>query len=319
MTTSTRKAPLAVKRIYEKIIVVTRPTQLDELVARFNTKAQAKFYLEHAGESFDPIESAHERYHAVLNGIQEAIPRETKNQFLDRGLLPQYTFGEADLIVVVGQDGLVVNTAKYLNGQPILAVNPDPARIDGVLLPFEPKDFSKALRVEGRVDRISMAKATLNDGQTLLAVNDLFVGVRSHVSARYRISIGGKIEEQSSSGLIVSTGAGSTGWMKSVLAGAAGVIRGFGGRVTLPKEDGRFPWNAEYLVYAVREPFPSKSTQASLVFGMITPDAPLVISSAMASNGAIFSDGIESDYLQFNAGAIATITIADRKVNLIRS
>ncbi len=53
---------------------------------------------------------------------------------------------------------------------------------------------------------VSMAEAWLQDGQRLLAFNDLFVGARSHVSARYRIAQGGREEEQSSSGVIFSDG-----------------------------------------------------------------------------------------------------------------
>ena len=55
------------------------------------------------------------------------------------------------------------------------------------------------------------------DGQRLLAFNDLFIGARTHVSARYRVEYAGKQEQQSSSGLLVSTGAGSTGWLSSVM------------------------------------------------------------------------------------------------------
>ena len=54
-----------------------------------------------------------------------------------------------------------------------------------------------------------------------------------------------------------------------------------------------------------------------MVFGRITPDAPLVITSRMAQNGVIFSDGIENDYLEFNSGKIATITLAELKAHLI--
>jgi len=55
-----------------------------------------------------------------------------------------------------------------------------------------------------------MARARLNDGQELLALNDLFIGRRTHVSARYALRVGDYVEDQSSSGIIVSTGAGST-------------------------------------------------------------------------------------------------------------
>ncbi len=63
---------------------------------------------------------------------------------IERGFLPQFKFSEADLIITIRPDGLVVNTAKYLDGQPILPVNPDPRHIDGVLLPFNASNFTDA-------------------------------------------------------------------------------------------------------------------------------------------------------------------------------
>jgi NAD kinase len=306
---------------YEHVIVVTRPTELDELTARFNTIAQARFYLERAGRDVAPIEQAHARYHQVLDQVRASIPAGVKSQVIDRGFIPQFSFGEDDLVVTVGQDGLVVNTAKYLTRQPILAVNPDPQHIEGVLLPFSLRNVDVALHAallgQARIQAVTMAKAQLNDGQELLAFNDLFIGPKTHTSARYHIQQGAHEEDQSSSGLIISTGAGSTGWLKSVYAGAAGIIRALGGEVHMPKSGGRFAWDADYLMYAVREPWPSKTSQANMVFGVITPEQPLVLNSYMAEHGVIFSDGIEQDYLRFNSGNMATINIAEHKARLI--
>jgi len=321
---------------YENVIIVTRNTELDDLVARFNTKAQAKFYLEHSGQSFDAIQEAHDKHEAVLNKVRKAIPTTIKSQTINRELVPRFMFSKDDLIITVGQDGLVSNTAKYLTGQPILAVNPDPDRFDGILLPFTAATTEEALYMTlyGRapsndarrnnktdllshIKQVTLAQATMADGQRLLAFNDFFIGANSHVSARYRIDIGGRHESQSSSGIIISTGAGSTGWLQSVYAGATGVIEALGGQVIPPPNGGRLDWDSEYLVYSVREPFPSKATQTSIVHGTITSDTPLRITSQMPSNGVIFSDGIEADYLEFNSGAELTLSIAKNKAKLI--
>lgn len=314
------KSP-ARRSVYEHMIIVTRQTELEELTTRFNTVAQARFYLEHAGRDFAPIDKGHQQYHAVLDAVREAIPGGVKSQVIERQYLPQFTFGEDDLVVTIGPDGLVVNTAKYLHQQPILAVNPDPNKIEGVLLPFTTdkviRNLPETLAGQSRIQAITMANARLNDGQELLAFNDLFIGPKSHTSARYRLEHGGRTEDQSSSGIIISTGAGSTGWLKSVYAGAAGVIKALGGKVQMPKDGGRFGWDEDYLIFTVREPWPSKTSKAKQVFGIITPDQPLVLTSYMADHGVIFSDGIENDYLKFNAGHTATINIADHKTRLI--
>ncbi|MBN2548980.1 MAG: hypothetical protein JXB15_07480 [Anaerolineales bacterium] len=309
---------------YEKIVLVTRKTRLEALIERFNTRGQAKFYLEHSGGDYAWYEQEHETYYTALEGLQKSLSRLAKTQVIERSFLPNFLFTDSDLVVTAGIDGLVVNTAKYLSGQPLVAVNPDPTHIDGILLPFSLSQASQAVRRvlsgQAKYRLISMAEVRLNDGQLLLAFNDLFVGARSHVSARYTIQAAGEHEKHSSSGIIISTGAGSTGWLSSLFNMANGILETFGG---LPAEHNpplpplRLDWEAERLVFIVREPFVSKTSSAKLVCGLITPENPIIIHSEMPEGGAIFSDGIESDYLPFNTGSVATIGLSQRKTRLV--
>jgi len=153
-----------VKRLTEnKIILVTRPTRLEELVARFNTEGQAKFYVEHLGADFSEYETEQGRYKQALDDTEDQLRSLGRLQVLDRAFLSNFIFGEEDIVVVLGQDGLVANTLKYLQGQPVIGVNPDPDRWDGVLLPFQVKDITRVVEdmfVRGRSFReITMAKA----------------------------------------------------------------------------------------------------------------------------------------------------------------
>ena len=316
-----------------KVVLVTRRTRLEELVIRFHTLAQAKFYIEHLGQDFHEYEVEHASYLEAKRTVLEVLSAASRFQAIDRGFLTNFLFGADDVIIALGQDGLVANTMKYLDGQPLIGVNPDPYRYDGVLLPFEPKDviriLGEAMRDERQHKPVTMAQAALSDGQVLYAVNDLFIGPKSHVSARYEIRLGEQAETQSSSGIIVSTGLGSTGWMKSVATGSmaittAMVAKAMGGiaaqamaGVAKGAKYKPQPWDAEQLVFAVREPFPSKSSSASLVFGAITRQQPLMLVSHMPENGVIFSDGIEVDYLEFNAGTVAKIGVAERSGRLV--
>jgi NAD kinase len=315
-------APPPTRRAIDKIVVVTKKTPLEELVQRLNSPGQARFYLEQNGVSFADYEAADRQYHQALGTIQAALPRDMKHQIVDRDFLPTFQFGEHDLVVTVGPDGLVVNTAKYLTTQPILAINPDPARVAGILLPFGVPDLGPVIaRVrEGsaRIRRLAMAQVTLNDGQVLYGVNDLFIGAKSHISARYRLQLGKREAQHSSSGIIVSTGVGSTGWLRSVTAGAWEIARHFAG-AALPADAWQIQmdWEANRLWYSVREPFPSPVSQLDLVFGAIEAGEELIITSQMPENGVIFSDGIEADYLAFNSGAIARVGLADRQAHLI--
>lgn len=303
-----------------KVVLITRRTRLEELIAKYHSVAQARFYLEHLGADFSDYLAEHETYAAAKRTVTTALEAHGRYQAIDRGFLTNFIFSPDDVVVTLGQDGLVANTMKYLDGQPVIGVNPDPYRWDGILLPFEPRDVA-ALLPEVMLDRrshkaVTMAEANLSDGQRLLAVNDLFIGPKSHTSARYEIELGERKEVHSSSGLIVSTGLGSTAWMKSVVMGSLAIAAEFAHPATAMSY-APAPWDASYLQFAVREPFPSRSSQASLVFGQVDSGHPLTLRSLMPENGVIFSDGIEADYVSFNSGVAAIIGVAKRSGKVI--
>lgn len=301
----------------EYAIIVKNKTRLESLIERFNTKAQAKFYIERLGGDFEDYEIEHEQFHSSLNTVQTQLTKVIKYKLVERAFMPSFIFSEKNVIIVIGQDGLVANTAKYAKQIPIIAVNPDKERYDGVLLPFSTADFVSGVEnvISGHFQSRTMqlAEAILNDGQRLLAFNDLFIGASSHISARYRISFGSDTEEHSSSGLIVSTAAGSTGWLSSIFNMAYGITGMFEKDLT-PK---RPKLKDNELLFAVREPFQSIRTQTGITAGVIKGRQLLTIESLMPANGVIFSDGIEADFLKFNSGSIATIGMAREKANLV--
>jgi len=306
-----------------KIVLIVRETRLEELKARFNTVSQARFYVQQLGGDFADYEAEDATYREAVAHVRQALARLARVQIVHRTFLPNFIFGPDDIAVAIGQDGLVANTLKYLDGQPLVGVNPDPARYDGQLLPFVAKDIGKIIPEVFQHTRplktVTMARATLTDGQTLHAVNDLFIGPRSHGSARYTIRQGRQSERHSSSGIIVSTGLGSTGWLASLIAGATGIANALGKPSSnfAIKAKRKIPWDTDHLYFTVREPFPSKTTATTLVFGQVTANAPLYLESLMAENGVIFSDGIEADYLDFNSGMKAAIGLAARKGCLV--
>lgn len=178
-----------------------------------------------------------------------------------------------------------------------------------------------------------MAEASTNDGQRLLAFNDLFIGPSSHSSAKYQITHGGYTENHSSSGLIVSTGAGSTGWLSSLFNMVNGInglnqtpIMDFASEYAEATEEAiisesansfALPWDTRKLVFVVREPFLSRTSQINLTAGYISENDELVLESLMSENGIIFSDGIQNDFLRFNSGTILTVGVAKEKAELV--
>ncbi|MDP1825958.1 MAG: NAD+ kinase [Archangium sp.] len=305
----------------DKLILVTRKTRLEALTERFNTQAQAKFYLTQAGLDFADYAHEHEVYRRSLEKVQAAVQVGLPVQVMERALVSTYLFAPSDVVVVLGQDGTVANTAKYVGHCPILGVNPDPERFDGVLLPFRVDGLRRGLdaTLGGRatVKEVTLAEAVLSDGQRLLAFNDLFLGARTHVSAHYRVRLNQqKHERQSSSGIIISTGAGSTGWLSSVCNMASGMSRQLGGEALEPIH---LAWDARRLYFVVREPFISKNSSASCTAGYVNEGTPLEVESLMPSGGVIFSDGMEDDALSFTSGLVARIGPSKQRARLVIS
>lgn len=304
--------------MFEKLVLVTRKTRLSELLERLPTKGRAKFYLQQAKLDFDDYEDEDDTYRRAVDEVQSALHGLLKVQVLDRALLSTYLFSEKDVVVALGQDGLVANAAKYVGSQPLLGVNPDPGRFDGVLLPFAPAAARAAvegvLAEKARFREVTLAEARLNDGQRLLAFNDLYLGAQSHVSARYQLRSAAGEERQSSSGVIVSTGAGSTGWLSSVFNMAGNISRFLGVESAAPP---RLTWEDPRLFWVVREPFVSRHSSAQHTAGFLEPGAQLALESLMPQGGVIFSDGMEKDFLAFNSGAVAQIRAADTRARLV--
>ena len=303
-----------------KVVIIKKKTRLEELVARFNTVDQAEFYVEHMGADFRDYRDEHDNYYKALEAVRNDAKLFARVQEIDNEYIPNMIFGEKDIVITLGQDGLVVNAMKYLNGQPLIGVNSDPLRWNGDLSVFHPDEMRDVIpAVIGNAYRsmdITMAKACTKDGQELYAVNDFFVGVEDHTSARYKISFGEKTENQSSSGIIISTPLGFGGWHKSVLAQFRGMARAFGLGEIKEKPVG---WYEQELIYQVREPFPSVSTRADLVYGSIAGGEKLTVVSNMPEKGIVFSDGVPEDSIEFRSGMEVTIEVADRKGKLVRS
>lgn len=301
----------------EKIVIVTKKTQLEELVERYNTREQAQFYIEHLGQDFGKYESQHEAYKDACEQLKLELPRGVRAQWIERETLPMFQFGENDTVVALGPDGLVVNLAKYLRGQTVVAFNPDPRYIDGVLLPFRVADapmlWKRLAHDDLPIQNVTMARARTADGQQITAVNDLFLGASSHVAARYEINYRGRTEAQISSGVIVSTGAGSTGWRRSIVCGAARLC----GEDT-NEADYRFAPDARKLAFCVREPFESLASGADIIAGEITQNETLELVSQMPQGGVIFGDGVCEDFIEWNAGVKVQVGVADEVLRLAR-
>jgi len=292
-----------------RAVVVHRHTELEELVGRYGTRQQAAFFLLCRGQSLEEVEVRHAAQQEALAVVGGAIPLAWRRGRVERADLARFVFGPEDVVVAVGQDGLVANVAKYLEGQPVIGINPDPHRNAGVLVPHLPEAIAALLAAAvdpglgQRVQERSMVQASLDDGQTLLALNEIYVGHHSHQSARYRIETpDGRTERQSSSGLLVGTGTGATGWCRSVWLERHSTLQ-------LPEPE------EKALCWFVREAWPSPATGTGLTEGIL--EAGLVLVVTAESDLVVFGDGIEGDAVSVGWGQRVTLSAAGRQLRLL--
>lgn len=291
-----------------RAVVVHRATELEELIARHGTRQQVEFFLRSRGRTIDDLDVRHAVQHNALQVVSAAIPLDWRRGDVERSDLARFTFGAEDIVVAVGQDGLVANVAKYLDSQPVIGINPEPDRNPGVLVRHPPEAAAPLLlgaRHAGpeHLERRVMVEAVIDDGQALRALNEIYIGHPSHQSARYRLTTpDGRTERHSSSGVLVGTGTGATGWCRSAALERHSTIE-------LPTPE------APILCWFVREAWPSPATGTALTEGLLQADQQLTITAE--SDLVLFGDGIERDALPLTWGQQATVQIATVGLHLV--
>ena len=237
-----------------RAVVVTRTTEYAELLARHGTRGQAAFFLQTRGRVLDEVATRHTAVEDACREVERATPADWRRAQVDRAELSRFVFGPDDVVVVVGPDGLVANLAKYLDGQPVIGINPDAHANIGALVP-------------------------------------------------HPVAAAGDLERQSSSGLIVGTGTGATGWCASLA------------RVQAPGLP--LPGAAEPgLAWFVREAWPSPATGADLVAGVLGPQERLDL-RVESDSLVVFGDGIEADRLTVTWGQELSVCRAARVLRTV--
>jgi hypothetical protein len=293
-----------------RVVLVHRRTELDELIERHATRGQAAFFLSTRDRSIEDIERRDHEVKTAIAAVSAAVPPDWRRASVERADLPRWSFDPGDIVVIVGQDGLVANVARYLAGQPVIGINPEPDRNPGILVPHPPASAGGLLaRVgagDGRygVQNRVMVQASIDDGQVVVALNEVFIGQPTHQTARYTLTAcDGRAERQASSGLIICTGTGATGWGRSAWLERHSSIE-------LPgPADARLAW-------FVREAWPSPVTGISCTQGTVGAGQSVVI-SAESDQLVTFGDGIESDAVTLSWGQRVSVGLAATTLRLV--
>ena len=287
-----------------RVVVVSRRSELDELLIRHGTIAAAAYFLRQRGRDLDEVLARHKALQAALTTVGGAVPPAWRRGLVTRDDLPRFLFAPEDVVVAVGQDGLVANVAKYLDGQPVIGVDPEPGRNPGILVRHTADAVAGLLRDgEYTTKDLTMVAATLDDGQELIGLNEVYIGHPTHQSSRYLLSTSdGRAERQSSSGVVVGTGTGATGW-------CASIARQRADSPDLPGPE------EPALCWFVREAWPSPATGVALTSGRLVGGDALVVTSE-GERGVVFADGVETDHLTLAWGQRVTIGISARRLHL---
>jgi hypothetical protein len=290
-----------------RAVVVHRRTEYDELLAHHGTRGQAEFFLRSRGRDIAGVDARHAAIQQALQAVAAAIPADWRRGSVERSDLARFLFAPDDVIVVVGQDGLVANTAKYLRGQPVIGLNPEPDINPGVLVLHPVSRCAELLAGvaagHAQVEHRTMVQAGVDDGQQLLSLNEVYVGHPSHQSARYRITVGDESELQSSSGLLIGTGTGATGWCRSAWQERRSELR-----LPAPGEP--------QLCWFVREAWPSPSTGTRYTEGVLRAGEILTLTS-QTDGLVVFGDGIESDRIILAWGQSVSIATSPTTLTLV--
>jgi hypothetical protein len=250
------------------------------------------------------VTARHEALQRAVTEVSAAVPADWRRGAVERADLPRFLFAPEDIVIAIGQDGLVANVAKYLDTQPVVGVDPEPGRNAGVLVRHRARDIADVLRhVDGGTKR-TMVMARLDDGQELYGLNEIYVGHASHQSARYILTTpDGRRERQSSSGLIAGTGTGATGWCASIARERA--------------DAPRFPAPGDpTLCWFVREAWPSPATGVHCDAGRLNAGEQLELTSE-SERLVVFADGLESDAIELSWGQRLSIRVAARHLRLV--
>jgi hypothetical protein len=289
-----------------RAVIVTRQTDLELLVEEHGTREQARFMTQNRPGWFEEAVRRDALQRIATADVLNGLPTGWRRAHIDRSDLATFGFAPEDVVIPVGQDGLVANIAKYLSQQPVLGVNPDPHNVEGNLVQFIAADFKTALTALAQrvatIDLRTIILARLDDGQTLHALNEVFVGHRSHQSARYRLKVGDREERQSSSGLIIATGTGASGWARSISRER---------KIQLDLDA-----SSVQLAVLVREVFPAPGFGTDLTAAFVSSGA-VAVTSEMGEGGVIFGDGIEADFVRFAWGKRVEIQVAARRLHLV--
>ncbi|MEK6868922.1 MAG: NAD(+)/NADH kinase [Nanoarchaeota archaeon] len=221
-----------------------------------------------------------------------------------RERLNEKLFQNKELVIAVGGDGTFLRASHFIfDNTIILGVNSDPKCKEGFFMAAARRDFnrkfSKIINNKFKIKKLNRLEAYINNKKIPeLALNEFYISSqKEYHTARYYITIMGKKERQKSSGIIISTAAGSYAWMKSA-----------GGK--------QLPLNSNKFEYMVREPYCGRiSAKCGLVNGILDKDEKIIVEFELG-DGILIADSLSVEHI-FKSKDKVTIKMSNKPLHSV--
>ena len=244
-----------------------------------------------------------EKNYNTLESVSETLKKNRISfRCVKREKLQRKDLRKTDLVITVGGDGTFLRTAHQISDTPVLAVSSG-ARYNEAFFSRASKEnfpgkIKRILGGEFRMKKLTRLEASINGKRLpIMAINEVFAGNRTpYHTSRYELNVRGKKEFQKSSGVLIATKAGSSGWAKSAAKKKLAIPRGGFG-------------------YAVREPYFGRLTNPTLLHGCLSSGEKIRIKSR-DYQGMVVMDSYEREFT-FLEGDVLEIGVSGKPLNLI--
>ena len=206
-----------------KILIVAKQSKYEWEKQKFNLSHDElvkKYSKERA--NLPAILESHEKQLHVREQFKNVMPDSTMC-FMDQ---TSYYLNkdEFDLVIVLGGDNSFTYVSHWLTDTPVLGVNSDPERSVGCLTRWSINDDSDIFDMvemldfnEYDIQDWTRLAATIDGKLITSASNEYFFGERiANKMSRHVLVHNGKEYEQKCSGILITTGSGSSGWYNSI-------------------------------------------------------------------------------------------------------
>ncbi len=215
--------------------------------------------------------------------LPKCLQQITNKTVIWKNKLSKERFKKEDIIITLGGDGTFLSASHFLTNQLILGVNTNPQKSEGHLT------TANLTNLENKLKQISNKKIRIKEYTrenvkifkkdmcitTENALNETYFGnLNPHHPSNYEIIYKNKRESQRSSGVLISTGTGSTAWYKA--------MNGW-----------RYDKTKKQLRFRIRELFTGRIFKAKIKKGKINPQEKLIIISRI-NHGILAIDSIRT-------------------------